>query len=350
MASEVRYEVLDGLRGAAAVGVMIFHFSIIGLPLAQHGYLAVDFFFVLSGFVLSHAYAARLDAMPLVDFMRLRLIRMLPLSVLGLSIGSLYFLIRFYTQNYSQYSVFDIVGGTMFNTALLPKPWSSPAPTDTIFTTNTPLWSLSLEILMNLVWAAFFYKARSWILLIVALVSAVAIYAFALENGSADLGATWPTYPGGLARAGFGFFIGVVLWRYRPEPDKGGFLPEIAAVLLIAVLFVPDVGPLFDVFAILFLLPAIIYLASGSDYRKERALFRAAGGLSYPLYAIHVPMLHFMVGSVKILHMENRPVFVAVLAALLCTGTAYALDRLYDRPIRRVLTRALAPDRPRPST
>ncbi|WP_279594913.1 acyltransferase [Methylobacterium sp. E-066] len=340
MVPRVRYEILDGLRGVAAVGVMLFHLSIIDLPLAPHGYLAVDFFFVLSGFVLSHAYAGRLSAMPLGDFMRLRLIRMLPLSVLGVFVGSLYFLMRFYVQNYSQYGLADITIGTLFNAALLPKPWTSSAPTDTIFTTNTPLWSLSLEMLMNIVWAAFFYRARSSILLLLVLVSAISITVLAIENGSADIGATWPTYPGGLARVGFGFFIGVVLWRYRPEPDRGGFLPEIAAVLLIAVLFVPDIGPEFDIFAILVVLPAIIYLAACSDYRKERALFRVAGALSYPLYAIHVPILQFMVGFMKILHLEDRRAFVAMLAVLVCIGIAYALDRLYDRPVRRLLTQA----------
>lgn len=341
MAARVRYEVLDGLRGVAAIGVMLFHFSIIGVPIAPHGYLAVDFFFVLSGFVLSHAYAGRLGEMSLSRFVQLRLIRMLPLSMLGLSIGSVYFLIRFYTQNYSQYSLADIIFGTVFNAMLLPKPWSSPALTDTVFTTNTPLWSLSLEVLMNIVWAAFFYKARTSILMTLALVSGVGIALFTVQNGSADVGATWSTYVGGLARAGFGFFIGVVLWRYRPEPGAGGILPEISAVLLFAILFVPTIGPAFDLFAIFFVLPAIIYLAARADHRKERVLFRVAGTLSYPLYASHVPVLHFMVGFAKIFALETRLVLVAVLAALLCLCTAYALDLLYDRPVRRLLTGAL---------
>ncbi|MDN3566834.1 acyltransferase family protein [Paeniroseomonas aquatica] len=161
MIVHARYEILDGLRGVAAVGVMLFHLSIIGLPLAQHGYLAVDFFFILSGFVMAHAYEAKLTTMRFTAFLQLRLIRVLPLSIFGLLFGSLYFVLRNASQNSSMYSFGDILSGTLFNALLLPKPWMTPAPTDTIFPSNTPLWSLSLEMLVNIFWARSLFNARS---------------------------------------------------------------------------------------------------------------------------------------------------------------------------------------------
>lgn len=155
MERQVRYEALDWLRGLAAIGVMFFHFSIIGLHIAPHGYLAVDLFFILSGFVMSHAYSDRLSSMKFSIFLKIRLIIILPLSVIGLLAGTSYFLFRYYIQAKSQYNLHDIISGTVFNLFLFPKPWVTPTPTDTIFPSNTPLWSLSLEVFINFLWAAF---------------------------------------------------------------------------------------------------------------------------------------------------------------------------------------------------
>lgn len=150
-----RYETLDGLRGIAAIGVMIFHFSIIGVgDLLPHGFLAVDLFFILSGFALSCAYEKSASTMSVVQFAKKRLIRVLPLSVLGLTIGTLYFFVRNLSQQKSLYTAPDILYSYLLNLFLVPKPWITAAPTDTVFPTNTPLWSLSLEMMVNMVWAA----------------------------------------------------------------------------------------------------------------------------------------------------------------------------------------------------
>ena len=68
LASKPRYEILDGLRGVASMIVVAFHLfeTYSGNPVHQilnHGYLAVDFFFVLSGFVVGYAYDDRWDRM-----------------------------------------------------------------------------------------------------------------------------------------------------------------------------------------------------------------------------------------------------------------------------------------------
>ncbi|MFX7620634.1 acyltransferase family protein, partial [Acinetobacter baumannii] len=79
MTPQFRYEALDGMRGIAAIGVLIFHLSILGIRVGDHGYLAVDFFFILSGFVLSHAYTDRLTTIQFGSFLRQRIIRIIPL-------------------------------------------------------------------------------------------------------------------------------------------------------------------------------------------------------------------------------------------------------------------------------
>src|ERR1700748_2635195 len=91
------FEILDGLRGVAALAVVTFHFmewvtfdyskNFIG-----HGFLAVDFFFCLSGFVIAYAYDDRIGKMGLLEFFKSRAIRLRPLVILGSVLGLLTFL------------------------------------------------------------------------------------------------------------------------------------------------------------------------------------------------------------------------------------------------------------------
>lgn len=88
---------LDGLRGVAALIVVIYHrrFWVAGFE-DWHGYLAVDFFFLPSGFVISHAYGGRLASGQLSPdrFAVARVIRLYPLIVLGAVLGTVSFVIE----------------------------------------------------------------------------------------------------------------------------------------------------------------------------------------------------------------------------------------------------------------
>ena len=97
LASKPRYEILDGLRGVAAVLVVFFHLLETysggqAHQIINHGYLAVDFFFVLSGFVIGYAYDDRWDRMTIWGFFKRRLVRLQPMVIMGTVIGAcLYF-------------------------------------------------------------------------------------------------------------------------------------------------------------------------------------------------------------------------------------------------------------------
>lgn len=96
LASKPRYEILDGLRGVASMMVVAYHLfeTYSHDPLHQilnHGYLAVDFFFVLSGFVIGYAYDDRWTRMTLKDFFKRRLVRLHPMVIMGTLIGALLF-------------------------------------------------------------------------------------------------------------------------------------------------------------------------------------------------------------------------------------------------------------------
>ena len=92
----MRYDVLDGLRGVAAIGVLFYHFGTrLGAPMVvPHGSLAVDFFFILSGFVIAHSYTDKMSHLKLSSFFLMRAKRLLPLSVLGIGMGTVYLLLR----------------------------------------------------------------------------------------------------------------------------------------------------------------------------------------------------------------------------------------------------------------
>ena len=339
MIAQNRYETLDGLRGVAAIGVMFFHLSIIGLPIAYHGYLAVDFFFMLSGFVMSHAYETKLSSVRFSTFLTLRLIRIFPLSVFGLLLGSLYFLLRNVSQNSSAYSYGDILLGTGFNIFLLPKPWMTPAPTDTIFPSNTPLLSLSLEMLINFVWALYFFRARSTTLMSIIVVSGSAFVYFTINHHTADIGATWPTYLGGLSRAVFGFFAGSMIWRSRVQPDKPSLYAVLPFLVLVGIIFAPDLGPFFDVVVVVTVFPAIIFIASCTGHRSKIGAFNFLGNISFPLYVVHVPLLMFSAGLTKFFDFSEHINIVSMVTVLTCILSSVFLDKYYDRKMRRVLTR-----------
>lgn len=333
---------LDALRGFAAIGVLFFHLSIVGAPqLAPHGYLAVDFFFMLSGFVLSHSYAVRLQSrrLTVAKFLQIRMKRLLPLSLLGLLLGTGYFLLRLAVQKYSQYALSDILGGTAFNAALLPKPWVSQAPTDTTFPTNTPMWSLSFEIAVNVLWAALILRVDRKCAWVIAAVTGGLLALTILEHGTADLGATWTTFFGGAVRTLFGFFTGVLVWHYRPKP----FLPTLLLwpmILLLATVFcLPIRSAVFDAVSIVLIFPLLMCLSVACRLQQKQRLLSMLGRLSYPLYIVHVPILMSTVGLLKATHLEQADSCYLFALVPICMLLAIGLDKYYDSPIASVLAK-----------
>ena len=97
LASKPRYEILDGLRGVAAVLVVLFHLLETysngqSTQIINHGYHAVDFFFVLSGFVIGYAYDDRWDKMATWGFFKRRLVRLQPMVIMGTVVGACFYL------------------------------------------------------------------------------------------------------------------------------------------------------------------------------------------------------------------------------------------------------------------
>lgn len=143
------FEVLDGLRGLAAVVVVIFHFMEFIIPdfnvnFIAHGYLAVDFFFCLSGFVIAYAYDSRIRKMGLIPFLKLRLIRLHPLVLIGAIIGMLAFIFDPFVPLTGNFSFGQNLWIFISACLMIPYP-VIPERYFNLFHLNPPTWSLFWE-------------------------------------------------------------------------------------------------------------------------------------------------------------------------------------------------------------
>lgn len=155
------YNILDGLRGVAALTVVCFHLfeAYATSHLDQkinHGYLAVDFFFILSGFVVGYAYDDRWKTMRITDFLKRRFIRLHPMVALGAVIGA----VMFYFQgcsvwDVSQVSAMALILATLMNAFLIPAtPGMEIRGVGEMYPLNGPSWSLFLNI-----WVIFYMRS-----------------------------------------------------------------------------------------------------------------------------------------------------------------------------------------------
>jgi peptidoglycan/LPS O-acetylase OafA/YrhL len=162
LSTKNHFEVLDGLRGIAAIGVVVFHFSEWLFPDSSknfigHGFLAVDFFFCLSGFVISYAYDDRIHQMSLGQFFKLRLIRLHPLVVIGSLLGIIFWFWAPSSFDTSKYSVTQIILLSVTSLLLIPMPTMADRLLN-LFGLNAPSWSLFWEYIANILYATILHK------------------------------------------------------------------------------------------------------------------------------------------------------------------------------------------------
>jgi peptidoglycan/LPS O-acetylase OafA/YrhL len=340
-----RYAILDGLRGVAAIGVLLYHFgSRLGAPATvRHGYLAVDFFFILSGFVVAHSYTSKLESLSLSSFLLIRVKRFLPLSVMGVALGTAYLMMRWLAQPTLSDDWPQILAASGLNLFLIPKLWMARASADELFPANGVLWSLSLEMAVNLLWAGVFVRARTRTMAIVALAGALVLTAFIQHLGRADIGWAWRSYFGGAGRATFGFFVGVLLWRFRPRIRSWSAVPWISAAALIFVMCMPVKTWWLDVVAILIAFPMIVHFAASSGTEHEQPIFQVLGDLSYPLYAIHLPILMALSGFLKKTQPGMQLGYTIYASAAGMIVMALLVNKYFDVPFRRWLSRTAEP-------
>jgi peptidoglycan/LPS O-acetylase OafA/YrhL len=201
---------------------------------------------------------------------------------------------------------------------------------------NMPAWSLFFELVVNFLYAAFLIRIRERAMIAIAALSGAALVWFASSSPSLDIGYGWATFSGGLARAAFTFTIGVIIARRQRATARGSALAMLPPIALVGLLVVPVPTTLrivYDLLVAMTAAPLLVWLAAIYNPRPElESMSRAAGDLSYAVYAIHVPLLWIVASVIR--HFDvPRAIVLPIFIALLLAGCR-ALDRHYDAPIR----------------
>jgi peptidoglycan/LPS O-acetylase OafA/YrhL len=341
--SDRQFETLDGLRGIAAIAVVLFHFetNYKGDPVFPHGYLAVDFFFALSGFVLTFAYQRKLDAgQPTLSFLKARLIRLYPLYLLGLGLGTIA-LHHEQASKGARGGFGDFWGSLVLNLLFLPTLagfW--PA-----FPLDPPAWSLFSEMAMNVVHAVWLRRRSTRALVLIGAAATSGFLAVALWFHTVNFGAKETDVYWGLLRVSFSYLVGMLLCRlWQAFPHAARIPSSLGAILLLGLLWFP-LNPAHvlraDLAAVCVGCPVILLLgAYAVPHPHVRRFSTLLGKSSYAMYAIHAPFLALANWAcVVFLHQtlgkhEKRSA-VAVICILV--PLSLLLERFYDIPVRAVL-------------
>ena len=344
--SRQHFIALDGLRGVAALAVLLYHLRFWSFDgdLPAHAYLAVDFFFCLSGFVVTYAYELRLRSeMNFASFCLSRLIRLFPLIVLGAVCGMMVQCLGA-VANHDLKSISNILLSAPFAALSLPAlPQISKEP----FLLNGPSWSLFFEILANLGFAVLLYKLRSRLLCALAAASGLALSVAIFANGSAAFGWTYPTLGLGLLRVAFPFLVGCLICRLHQAQKLAWFSlsPAVTSAALVGILFTPKLplgaGAYFDLLCLIAIFPAII-IASRKKVKSVwgAKLLSELGRVSFPLYILHAPMIAAFVMIATRIHLPEW--LYIPLSVTLILPTCYLVGTTFDEPLRSYLNRMQA--------
>lgn len=331
---------LDAMRGIAAICVMVTHIKVDGLPhLVASGYLAVDFFFLLSGLVIAKTYDERLAAgQTLFNFVAVRAIRIYPLYLVGWGLGLAMCVGQILFNRPDQLTTANLAVTSTFEFFLLPSPVSGQ-----LFVLDVPAWSLFFELFINVLYALLLVGLSTRILVILAFIFSALLIFSALQFGSLNIGQNWATFYGGFARVGFSFVVGMLIQRLHATPMRNSWRALLPVLALVGLLLIQadDFGrATYDLGVVLIAAPIVVWF--GASYNPPAFLQRAAqkiGELSYPVYTIHYPII-FIFGFIA-KKFNVSPEFWVPSYFLFVVVLAWILNEFWDMPIRKNLNSLL---------
>jgi peptidoglycan/LPS O-acetylase OafA/YrhL len=342
------FHTLDALRGLAAVGVVVFHANAFFAPVqAPGGYLGVDLFFMMSGFVIARAYDERFRAgMSAWEFMRIRLTRLYPLYLLGTMLGVLVALASHHGNNLSHWTGLTISLMALFSIVVFPN--FTGYQDDLLFPFNIPCWSLFMEIAVNLAFGLLWKQLSARRLIVIVGCSGFGVLFFLSAIGNMPDGGSAHRLLPGVIRTIFGFCVGVLIARrpgvLAPKTNTVLFL-SICLAFAIVVASAPVNRVYWDALSALLLFPIIVYAAALVDppaWLRPAATF--LGLTSYAIYALHYPLVIVANSLFRARLAAAQSSFYlgfSLMAALLFG--CWLVDRYYDFPVRRMLSRAGRP-------
>lgn len=378
LSTKSHYEVLDALRGVTALLVVWYHifegYAFAGggvITGINHGYLAVDFFFILSGFVLSYAYDERwAKGFTPWQFIKRRLIRLHPMVILGAVIGCMSFI----AQGRVQWDGSHIATSAVMLALLLAMFMIPAAPgcpyevrgNGEMYPLNGPTWSLFFEYLGNIIYMLALRRMSDKALKVLTIILGVCLAIFASFgfSGYGSIGVGWTldgmNFIGGLLRMLFPFSLGMLIARsgYRCR-FKGTFW--LCTTVLAAVFFIPfipymlpiiarpdgtsiylSLNGVFESICIILIFPVLLWGGTSSENSGlPSKICKFLGDLSFPLYLSHYPIMYlfyaWLIKTGKFTFAETWQVTICVYISCIILGVLCSL--LYDRPIRKRLSK-----------
>jgi len=331
------YEILNGLRGVAAVMVVAFHVVVdsyaensqfIRDNILSHAYMAVDFFFMLSGFVIGYAYDDRWEKMSAGNFIKRRIFRLHPMVIFGTLLG----LILFY---FGASTIFPLIRDVplwkvllfaVMGMLLIPAtPKMDIRGWKEMYTLDAPIWSLFYEYIANILYALFIRRFSKIALAILVTIAAGATCYLTLTNGDVIGG-----------------------WEFSSH--------TWSSLLLVAVLVVPRIGGdeniwmngLYEAIVIIIVFPIIVLMGAGGDVKGKYTVkaCKLLGDISYPVYLVNYPLCYIHIGWLRLSDTgtETKYTFAQVwwvsasvfVASILI---AYLALKFFDEPIRKYLSK-----------
>jgi peptidoglycan/LPS O-acetylase OafA/YrhL len=334
-----RFATLDGLRGIAALAVVSGHMPATwGGSLFPHFTLAVDLFFILSGFVLAYAYENKFAAgMGTREFMFLRLVRLYPLYLFGTAVAAASVAAAILMGQARTFDMSTLLLALLAALLFLPSP--TFGQTDRIAPLNYPSWSLMFELLANLIYVAFYRKLTDAVLAAIVAVSVIAMIVTEMRIGNLAGGVHWSDIGVGLVRVGFGFPLGILLFRRLPRRRIVSGWAYVFPLLTLPILAAPFSSPVWvELPALLLLFPLIVTMGAVIEPPDER-VFLFLGATSYGIYIIHLPVVTLISRATQVKGLSFasiKPAPMVIVIAALIAVCAW-LDRNFDAPVRRAL-------------
>ncbi|MCK9160627.1 MAG: acyltransferase [Bacteroidaceae bacterium] len=359
LTSKPHYDILDGLRGVAAIMVVLFHLfethnhGIHSEQIINHGYLAVDFFYVLSGFVIGYAYDDRWGKMSLGNFFKRRLVRLHPMIIMGMTIG----LITFYFQagpafpGIADTPIWKLLLVFIIGCTLIPicksldfRGWTEMHPLD------GPAWSLFYEYIANLIYGLFIHRfSKKWLAFLVFIFACVTIEFTTYGSKEGYIIGGWCIWDPaqvriGLTRLLYPFFAGLLLSRVaKLKHYDHSFL--MCSLLVIVLLSIPNIGGnthqwmngLYESLCIIVLFPLIVFMGASGNVTGKRAskVCRFLGDISYPLYITHYSFVYLYTSwQSKTSATIQQGIPMMILVFVVSITVAYCSMHFYDLPVR----------------
>ena len=347
------FQTLDGLRGVGAFLVVMRHVPALFGPFrVPESFLAVDLFYLVSGFVVAHAYGERLARGGFFgDFVKTRIIRLYPLYLIGLLVGVITAVATMLADPHGFWTPMKVVECVVTGLLMIPR---FPGLETNGTTLNGPIWTLLYELIANFIYAAAIRLLKTWVLVAIVIVCGTGIVFAEFHYGTLDVGYNLTDQWAALTRVGFSFFAGVLIYRLVGNHEHKSVLAAWACVAVLGValaIHLPDtLIPAYEIGMVLVGMPALAVAAARFEPDPlSGRLFSFVGLISYGVYIVHQPLGNLVV---MLLHRVVRIptdlsgalyglVFMTFLVLL-----NWGLDRFYDAPVRRWLRAKFFPARP----